>query len=460
VIKTLQQCEPSRNVPCPCGSGLKFKKCCHDGYKDGYRLKATPKYNAGEYKEALVACRRHLCWYILSHRAHTAPFVARAPSEAEELLAIDIAALADLVDLLHSCYFRLGMSDEFPGTLNRLEDAVSDKRWTEKIAYFHALWWLVDRGNSEEAYNRISTVNISACSDPEILTLYLDVARADLPFAETVDVLDRICANTHQESYRLQYSCLKGVAYCLICEIDEGCEILDQAIARYRSAGAEKRSLYGDHCLARALHTLGAFRQDDVIVKEAVTEFQRLLDQTEEDGFSAEIRAQLACSLGECFAFLGDLQAAVEFYNASLQTKAEEITRIYLAKAHVFAGNPLAGRQALDAVKLGELSAANHYDFALACAALAAASREAADIERAKSELRKTRSNDPLFIQRRDQSLIRLLETTPRSDIGTFRTILRSLNRYVTLRPSIFGVGVDINKIIEDIDKPKDRKRI
>jgi len=402
-----------------------------------------------------VLCRRHLCWYILCHKAHTAPFVERAPRDAEQILAIDIEALASLVDLLHLCYSRLGMSEQFPETLNRLKDAVSDKRWTEKITYFHALWWLADRADREEAYKRMSAVDISGCSDPEILTLYLDVARDELAFADKIGVLDRICANTKKEPYLLQYSCLKGVAYCLICDVEKGCQILEHAIARYRHADAEDRSLHGDHCLARALYTLGAFRQNDSIVREAITQFQRLLDEAQEHCFSADIRGQLICSIGECLVFVGDPQAAIESYNMSLQTKAEPITRIYLAKAHVFAGNPAAGRQALESVKLEELSKVNHYDFAITWAVLAAATRGSGDIERAKNELRKTRSNDPLFIQQRDRSLIKLLETTPTSDVGTFRTILRSLNRYVTLRPSIFGVGVDINKIIDDVDKRK-----
>ena len=39
--KTIEQFEPGRNKPCPCGSGIKFKKCCKGGYKNAVNSQAS-----------------------------------------------------------------------------------------------------------------------------------------------------------------------------------------------------------------------------------------------------------------------------------------------------------------------------------------------------------------------------------------------------------------------------------
>ena len=69
-------------------------------------------FNEGNYHEALNVCRHHLTWYILSHQAHTVPFLESKTGDADQLLSLDIEALADILDLLHNCYYMTGKSEE------------------------------------------------------------------------------------------------------------------------------------------------------------------------------------------------------------------------------------------------------------------------------------------------------------------------------------------------------------
>jgi hypothetical protein len=193
-MKGIEQYAPERNAPCPCGSGNKFKKCCQPTYRQGHNTKAREKYNQGLYEEALVACRSHSCWYVLCHQTHTVPFLKSGTKEALDLLAIDIEALAGIIDLLQLCYHQVGIADEFPATLDRLRSVVNDPRWIDKIAYFNGLWWLVHKSNKEESYKCISGVDIARCSDPDILMLYLDVTPETLPIADKFSILDKISA--------------------------------------------------------------------------------------------------------------------------------------------------------------------------------------------------------------------------------------------------------------------------
>ena len=84
------------------------------------------------------------------------PFLRSGAKEAFDLLAIDIDALAAIIDLLHLCYYKTGIVEEFPATLDQLAGVVHDDRWSAKMAYFRALWWLVYRAKGQRRTTRWS----------------------------------------------------------------------------------------------------------------------------------------------------------------------------------------------------------------------------------------------------------------------------------------------------------------
>jgi len=449
--KTLEQFEPGRNKPCPCGSGIKFKKCCKGGYKNAVNSQAVLKYNQGLYNDALIACRLHLCWYILSHKAHTVPFLDSGKPEALALLKIDIEALAALVDLLYACYRNTGRSSEFSSTLDNLASVVNDLRWNDKIQYFRAIWNLVEKDDRETAFSNISNVDIAASTDPEILTLYLDVCPDRHSFDDEINIIDRICDNTNKPSYRLQYLCMKGLTYCRICEIEKGCEIIEVAIDEYKKTDNESKSLYGNYQFAYALHMLGGFRKSDELMIESIEAFEKHLQECRKAGCFNEHLSDLLLAIGNCQSFLGDHHSAILNYTESLELNPQELTRIFLAKAQIYVEKSDEARTSLESISHGQLSEANFYDYAVSWAILGLSTLRTVDLEKAKTQLKQTKSNDPLFIQQRDALMIALLEASPKPKLGKIRSLLRSINRYVSLNPNVFGLGINMNKIFEDI---------
>ena len=120
--------EPGRNKPCICGSGLKFKKCCLGAYSSKASELFRKSYNTGDYDEALIHARNWFTWYVLSHKAHTIPLLEFDRDAGEDMLQIDIEALAELLENLHLCYFRLKRNDEFIEVIERVRNTVQDKR--------------------------------------------------------------------------------------------------------------------------------------------------------------------------------------------------------------------------------------------------------------------------------------------------------------------------------------------
>jgi len=422
-------------------------------YSSGAQENAFGKYNKGLFSEALTACKHHLTWYILCHKAHTVPFVSSGTKESSDLLTIDIEALADIVGLLHRCYFKTGQSEKFPSVLDHLVNAVDDLRWRNKVVYLRALWWLLDKDDRNSAASVVSKIDIQACKDPDILTLYLDVSFQKLAFNTTLEILDRIIANTNKESYKLQYTVLKGIAYCLINEVNQGCQIIKEGTDAYRKLSDENKTEYGDFHYAHALQLLGEFTGDGNMVSAAIKQYEEILQDIERHGYTDAYTAVIKKSLADCMCYLKDFKRGVKYYKESLQHGDANLTNVFLSRAYVNLSDVESGRNMLESIDASKIDKNLHYDYAISWAILATHSLLHEDLEMAKSELKQAKSDWPLFIGQRDSILIQLLETVPKKSKSKLRDLIRSLNRYVSLNPNLFGIGIDFNKIVEDIDK-------
>ena len=446
----LQSYEPGRNEPCLCASGLKYKHCCMGHYSSAAQKEAHRLYNQGKYPEALSACRRHLTWYLLCHQAHTVPLLPTKRKEILDLLHIDIEALGEIVGLLHLCYYRNNCSDDFPKVLESLSHAVNDSRWNDKIAYLRGLWWLADKDDRVNAYNAIAQVNIKDCKDAELLTIYLDVCPIKLPLHEQTDILDRIIDNTPKQSYKLQYGVFKGLVYCFVNELDPGCKIIKAAIDAYRDAGNEDRTPYGEFQLARALQLLGELSKETSYIEESAEQYNVILAKAERDGYSGEYLADISKCLADSMYDLEKYPESLRLYQTSLQHKTDDLTKVFLARAYIQLNKFDDAKKELISSNTDRFDINNQYDYAISWALLATHSLLPEDLEMAKTLIKAIPSHWPLFTMQRDEIMIQLLELTPKSSKSRTKAAIRFLNKYISLKPNLFGIGLDINKIVED----------
>ncbi len=426
-----------------------FKKCCRNTYNTNIKDYARAKFNDGKYGEALISCRSHITWYILCHRAHTIPFLISGDPQSANLLEIDIAAMAYLVDLLHHCYYQTNKSKQFPKALEILSNAISDSRWLDIISREMAFWHLIDNDDAEQAFKELQKIDIKTCIDPETLVLYLDVCPHPIQFRERLDVLDRILANTRKESYILQYTCFKGISYCLIVEIKDGCKMIGDAINRYTNCTAEKKTDYGDYFLAKAFEILGMFEKDPEKISEAIGIYTNQLESKSWTNSGISI---LSSELAKCYSYLGKFDEAIRYCKISLNKEPSELTKVFLARSLINFGDIEGGKQLLASICTDEFNGGSNYDLSVTWAILAFTSKEKNDIERAKAMMKEAKGQYPFFDQQRNNILLGLNELKPMSGTRFINKVLKSLNRYILLQPNLFGCGININKIIDDTD--------
>ncbi|MDL1981946.1 MAG: SEC-C domain-containing protein [Deltaproteobacteria bacterium] len=451
--------EPGRNNPCICGSGMKFKKCCLGAYSSKASELFRNAYNTGDYDEALIRARNWFTWYALSHKAHTIPLLQSDRDAGENMLQIDIEALAELLENLHLCYYRLKRNDEFIEVIERVRNVVQDKRWDAKIAYTRGLWYSVDRNDDEAAYDALQSIDLRTCYDPDILSLYLQVCSAKLTLTESVEIIDRILSSTQKESVRLQYRVVKAINYYLVCQQADGDRLLEEAISKFSSLPAVKKSSYGKLKFAYALEIYGKTTNQQKILEQGREAAIDLIHEANEEHFTAIYKADLHRLLGDFDEGLGNHHNAIKAFSISLELNPSELTKVFLARSLCNDGQCNEAKKLLESIDDTILDKPGKFDLAISWAIVAATSLNVSDLGEAKARLKTIEAHDPVFIQLRDRWMIDLLEATPKSEPGKIRRLIRSLNNYLLLNPNFFGIGININRIIDDADSTIQNKK-
>lgn len=108
-------------------------------------------------------------------------------------------------------------------------------------------------------------------------------------------------------------------------------------------------------------------------------------------------------------------------------------------------------RKNLAGIIIEDLSDDEYLDNAISWAGLAIETVDKNDIARAVEYLKKSTSVWPFFSSIRDELLIELLETEPQKNRSRIKDMLAKLNEYLILCPNWNGLGLNINKMIDDM---------
>ena len=445
--------EPTGREECLCGSGKRFKNCCKNLYLkkklDGFAL-----YNKGEYSKALRATRAHITWYRLCHQAHTVPYVASGNEKAFELLTLDIEALSELIGLLVSCYRRCGLNNDIPTLLKKHEDAVDDARWDLKLVYRRCEYFYLFQQDKESAIVILQPYDWQTIDDVDLLSIYLDINSEKLNQADVISLAEKIILNTKSPSYLLHYQCLIGIQYCLLSDLAKGIPYIKNAIKTYEEVIPEERSAYGRHILSMAYQNLGQLSKDVGSLEMSLDLLQKELEL--ESSYSNSGLAQLWFDIGDCYFHLGQLEESVTSFRKSAEYLPSGITNVFLSKTYIALHEFEMGRELLNSVDVSSLSDANLLDMAFTKCSLAIQSHDHDDINQGLESIRSIHTRDPLF-QSVVQELIVELYELKKDDFSTTHaeSALMKFNRCVSLKPNIFGIGVDINAIIDNFASKK-----
>jgi len=429
------------------------------------RTRTRTLMKEGNFKEALWSARADLTQYMIWHKSHTEPAVKAGMPKKGSLFEIDIRALADLVETLAHCYREVGKSTEFPAVLERLRANIQDMSWQRKIIYLHALQALGPTWNEDAGRSELQKLgSITQEDDVETIQLYLDLFGDNLSFSEKLALVGRVITDSDKLSDLIHYKSLKAVLYFLVGDRTGAEAELSEAIDKGRSTQADRKlSTYELYRLAHAIELLGVIRPDTVVLDEALLIYRELV---KDPGYTAEGRANLFRSIGDVNRHKADWAEARKAYEDAIDLEDRPIFKVFLAECLLQLGQITGADAALQQVIQSELEESELTDYVFAMTSLAIEFGDRNKLERAKDALSSITPREPLFRAHRDEYLITVHEAlasgSTQKHKGCARSLLagltRSTSRYLVLRPTFMGMGVDLGKMLEDITREKTEK--
>jgi tetratricopeptide (TPR) repeat protein len=339
---------------------------------------------------------------------------------------------------------------EFGPVLERIRDHIDDVRWKQRLIYYRALIATWPNGNEAEGSLILKGVEpIEEVADPEILELYLNVNPA-VRFEKKRNLILRIIENCDTPTERLQYRTLLGIQLFLICDTEGAKKHISEALQFFYDEHEGELGPYGCDRLAASLSMLGNLSDDGKYQEEARRHLQDLLNSK---SLTDQGRSYYHHRLAETWADEGEWQKAKEEYLLSIEYDDTDLSRIMLAKCEVLLGNLSSALDIIENIDFNPLQAAEKFDYCLALALLADASKNAVHTAKAYQLFGGLEVPEPYFRELRDKTLLSLMNKTivsPEPELGLGLRWLTRFNRYFKLQPAVMGLGVDANKIIED----------
>jgi len=460
--------KPALNSQCLCGSGLKFKRCCF-GDNDvacGKMIdSARDLMIRKDYRTALKYVRHGITNYTILHKTNTAPYITSKNEGVMWLLDIDIKALTELTESLLDCYRGLNDYQSFEYDLERLRGNISDVRWQRKITYFQVIASLGDHWSEIVGKREVKKLMpLDEESDAEIIQLYLHFCSDELSFKRNLDILDRLISLIEKPSEKLQYTVIKAIKYLCIGDESESEKLIEQALNDYELKDWSSDNSYGHMQHARAISLLADLQHSAKLKVQSIQEFESLL---ENHSWTDSGIADIHFEIGKSLFHIKKFEEAIEQYSKSLEIQNSEIVKVFLSQAQL----DLNDESAICTIKeveenLSELSESEQLDYIFTYSAIGIAFKQKDMIEKSLGYLNETSLLAPVFEKQKSKlvSEISLLYKTGELEgksnlLSTLKKLFGLTTRYLILQPNIAGLGVNINKIADDLVSESNKKK-
>lgn len=412
-------------------------------------------FKAGKFAEAETAYRAFLTQYKIWHEEHTIPFYKDEPEKADGLLVVDIEAVISILYSLAECLSYQKKTDQIDPLLKGTERLIEDERFLFCVYSLRAYWFGV-RGD----FKSVKKV-LKACHKPNYrnlitfefglhyLRIFLEVLWTDMPLSECLSLADLIIDAERGTVNEIEDLARKSTILYVYKDSISASELAKQAIQKSEIVKTE------NSMDQQRLHlALGRALEIDYVVSniqenafKAIGEYKALLCSVPEKKILADVNQEI----GQVYDYMGDHEMAAKYLQTAYDLNPTTEIKLDLARIHAIQGSCEKALEVLSQIKLQQLEDNYKIDYYTSLAQIAIEKRDyglAAETER---NLAKLKTNLPIITDIRNEvrfGLLNFIADRKEKEPFLYKT-RKTINRIFLLQPNFFGLGVNINKLIE-----------
>lgn len=441
------------SVVCPCGSGDSFRVCCKASLAEPSQIGAP--VNDDEVVLGIRRWRAELSRYVSWVHSHTIPITQRASGGPINLIArTDIDALDTIIERLIWFLDKGGQQTAVVPLLDHIASSVPLPGLGDRILAIKAVWVDAKLGNADHAREMLKDVDPTTTTDGPLLRAFLGTMEAKSHLSR-LELLARIIETSNEPVIRLQYGSLLALELWMMGENEKARRTIDDAIASGVPNNNTELDVYHAHWIARAHSFRWRIAEDPQDAIRAHAYYDRI--PTEE--LNSLGKAALHAEIGMLHIDTGEYAKAAEYYARAYEDDPNIATCIHLSEACLKSGQTERANDLLATLDADTLPHECKLEYWDVSGLVAIAAGDRAQLDAVLLALRSLQLEPQYFASVRDRLCLELNEAfdkqEPAADTPQHRgargllAVLRLIGQNVEFKPNVFGIGVDLNKLIE-----------
>lgn len=446
------------NRPCPCGTGRRYTDCCQPNIPKG----VVADFDPDDPSAAERAWRAALSNYLANTFTTTLPALEDGHPLAPQIARMDVDALEEAIDRVAFALRAQERSEEVVGLIEHLVQMVPLPGLADRLLAYKAVWIDAVLNDEHRARRELETVDPSRTTDLRLLEAYCAINRSEDAF-ERIRLLQHILeiARLEGDPYHFLYNATaQAIQLFMIGDKAGASALFAEGLGPLSDRKPGESTFMQCLALARA-YTLKGKSEANTDDLNTSLEWWRSIDLEQ---LRPEGRADIHHYIGSVLGDLGDHDSAVAEFDHAVELGGEQASRIRLADELMRSGQMDRFAEVLAELDRTEVEPSLRFEYLNLRAMAAIARRDKVGLRREIDDLRALVIPNTYFNEQRNRLCIGLLAlldltgdpwSTDRSTrmLGLLRGFA-SIFEYLELKPNLFGIGVNLNRLVERLKRP------
>lgn len=439
---------------CICGSGRKFEVCCElyiDKTIEDYKVELKKNNKINAYYIAIGM----LSSYLLMVQKHTNKVIESMPEMGMKLLEIDIKALSECLDRIYGLLFEENIVDNWGKRLTSIKSLINNPAWKEKCTYYQLLYYTTcqSKGYAAEITELISENEPYEEMDLDLLLCLYQEYPINGSLTKALQMLDWIVEKSTDPLQKLKYKYSKAIRLSLSQDAQAAKQIADQVIMELNEYKYNVNEPYENHQVAMMYEFYYNFTGDASWLEKSLS----VRSKMNLDIFNNEGKAQQYGCMGYTYWRLGKYEKAKEYFETSLDYNYNLFSKIYMLDCLVELREIRDLNSYLLDIPIDDLGK-DIFDFLYIIGHAAICLNDVKSLKVIKNYLKSIEfSGGPYF-----DMCLKDLELGIEKKSGNLRMILskiKEIQNYVIIQPNFYGIGINFNKMVQDLTSDSDEKK-
>ena len=433
---------------CLCGSGRLYSMCCKPFSGQGIE-NYKKEIDSKNYIKAYYIAVAMLSDYLEDVRKHTNRILKDNPVIGRFVLHKDVNALSELADRIFYCIPK-GNTDNWGERFESIKELVDAEDWKNECEYYQLLYYDLnnDKGKfSEQIEAIVKNIKVDVHTDQRMLELLRSVILPTGQLMELLKLDDILIEKTDSSLMKLKYKFDKAIQLELVSDNISAKRIADEVIGELEKGDLyTEDEVYSQDVTAMMYEMYYNFDPDTKWLEKALY----VREKMDIKKFTEAGKVKYYSDIAYTYWKMGNYEIAERNFCTSLEYTKTAFAQIYLLDCLVEQKKIKNLKEYLESVEFEDMGV-DSIDFLIIVGNAAIQLNDNDSIELIKRYLKEINIEVPYY-----KFGLKELELELEKKSGKIMRLLNKLSplkKYLILQPQLNGVGINVEKILEDLKK-------